>query len=212
MSDYSQTTDFSAKDDLTTGDPEKVILGADVDAELAAIAAAIATKADAPVADSALADMAQARIKGRATGAGTGDPTDLTAGQVATILLTSSTITSGSYTPTIASVVGASNIAGEAGFYIRIGSIVLVSVEFTFEFSTPATQHAQISCDFPIASTDGDAKGTFTARDVSGSPDYSLGGDVNDSGSDANFFVGAPGSAGATGTFEARAVFMYVVA
>src|SRR5262245_40341298 len=33
-----------------------------------------------------LADMAQATIKGRASGAGTGDPTDLTAAQLATIL------------------------------------------------------------------------------------------------------------------------------
>lgn len=44
MSDYSQTTDFSAKDSLTTGDPEKVILGADVDVELSAISTAIASK------------------------------------------------------------------------------------------------------------------------------------------------------------------------
>lgn len=46
MSDYTQITDFSAKDALSSGDPEKVATGADVDAELAAISTAIATKAD----------------------------------------------------------------------------------------------------------------------------------------------------------------------
>ncbi len=48
MSDYSQITDFSDKDALTTGDPEKVISGADMDGELAAISTAIASKIDEP--------------------------------------------------------------------------------------------------------------------------------------------------------------------
>jgi hypothetical protein len=47
MSDYTQITNFTAKDGLATGDPEKIILGSDVDAELAAIAIAIATKFEA---------------------------------------------------------------------------------------------------------------------------------------------------------------------
>ncbi len=46
MSDYTQITDFSAKDALTTGDPEKIILGADFDGEFSAIATAIGTKYD----------------------------------------------------------------------------------------------------------------------------------------------------------------------
>lgn len=46
MSDYTQITDFSAKDSLSTDDPEKIILGSDVDDELAAISTAIATKYD----------------------------------------------------------------------------------------------------------------------------------------------------------------------
>mgnify|MGYP000876569371 CR=1 FL=1 len=46
MTDYTQITDFSAKDSLNTGDPEKIILGADYDAEFAAIATAIGTKVD----------------------------------------------------------------------------------------------------------------------------------------------------------------------
>lgn len=38
------------------------------------------------VTNAKLADMAEARIKGRATGAGTGDPTDLTANEASTLL------------------------------------------------------------------------------------------------------------------------------
>lgn len=46
MSNYSQITDFSAKDSLATGNANKIIYGADIDAELAAISTAIATKLD----------------------------------------------------------------------------------------------------------------------------------------------------------------------
>lgn len=46
MSDYTQTTDFSAKDDLSSGDAEKLILGSDFDTEFDAIATAISSKYD----------------------------------------------------------------------------------------------------------------------------------------------------------------------
>jgi hypothetical protein len=59
MSDYAQITDFSAKDALITGDPEKLILGSDVDDELAAISVAIATKYDS----NDLASQAQAEAE-----------------------------------------------------------------------------------------------------------------------------------------------------
>jgi hypothetical protein len=59
MSDYSVTTDFSVKDGLTAGDPEKLILGSDFDVEFDAIAVAIATKYDS--AD--LASQAQAEAE-----------------------------------------------------------------------------------------------------------------------------------------------------
>lgn len=47
MSNYTKTTDFSAKDDLPSGDPDKVVVGAEIDAEFDAIATAVATKAEA---------------------------------------------------------------------------------------------------------------------------------------------------------------------
>lgn len=46
MSDYSQLTNFTAKDALATGNAEKIILGSDVDAEFSAISTAIASKED----------------------------------------------------------------------------------------------------------------------------------------------------------------------
>lgn len=46
MADYTQITNFTIKDSLPSGDPEKIILGSDFDAEFAAIEAAIASKVD----------------------------------------------------------------------------------------------------------------------------------------------------------------------
>lgn len=46
MSNYTQVNDYSAKDALATGDPNKKILGSDIDDELAGISTAIASKAD----------------------------------------------------------------------------------------------------------------------------------------------------------------------
>lgn len=46
MSNYTRSTNFTAKDALTTGNPSKIILGSEHDAEYDAIATAIATKLD----------------------------------------------------------------------------------------------------------------------------------------------------------------------
>lgn len=47
MADYTQLTDFSAKDSLPSGDQNKLIKGSDVDAEFDAISTAISSKEDA---------------------------------------------------------------------------------------------------------------------------------------------------------------------
>jgi hypothetical protein len=51
MSNYSQTTDFSAKDSLASGNASKVIKGSDVDTEFSAIATAISSKRDSTSSD-----------------------------------------------------------------------------------------------------------------------------------------------------------------
>jgi len=46
MSNYSKTTNFTAKDTLPTGNAAKIIKGADFDTEFDAIQTAVATKSD----------------------------------------------------------------------------------------------------------------------------------------------------------------------
>jgi hypothetical protein len=46
MSNYVKSTDFQAKDSLLTGDPNKIIKGAEINDEFNAIQTAVATKAD----------------------------------------------------------------------------------------------------------------------------------------------------------------------
>ena len=60
MSDYSQVNDYSDKDALSTGNPLKLIKGSDIDAELAAVSVAVASKYDST--DIATAGEAQAGV------------------------------------------------------------------------------------------------------------------------------------------------------
>ena len=46
MSNYTKTTNFTAKDSLPSGDSGKIIRGSEIDTEFDAIATASATKAD----------------------------------------------------------------------------------------------------------------------------------------------------------------------
>ena len=43
MANYTKITNFTAKDSLTSGDPNKVVKGAEIDTEFTAISTAIAT-------------------------------------------------------------------------------------------------------------------------------------------------------------------------
>jgi hypothetical protein len=58
-----------------------------IDTALSSLAAGTAIANNA-VTNAKLADMAQATVKGRAAGAGTGDPTDLTAAQLVAVIAT----------------------------------------------------------------------------------------------------------------------------
>jgi hypothetical protein len=46
MSAYTKTTNFAAKDTLTTGDPNKIVKGTEIDAEYTNIATAVNSKAN----------------------------------------------------------------------------------------------------------------------------------------------------------------------
>lgn len=66
MSNYSQTTFFAPKDALLSGNPAKLIKGADFDPEFAAIAAAIATKLDSGNSANPTASVGLAAVNGSA--------------------------------------------------------------------------------------------------------------------------------------------------
>lgn len=67
MSNYTQTTSFTPKDALLSGNPAKLIKGADFDVEFAAIAAAIATKLDSAQAGNPTASIGLAAVNGSAS-------------------------------------------------------------------------------------------------------------------------------------------------
>lgn len=46
MSNYTKTTNFTVKDSLASGNPAKIIKGAEIDDEFDAIATSVATKSD----------------------------------------------------------------------------------------------------------------------------------------------------------------------
>lgn len=46
MSNYTKTTNFTAKDALSSGDPNKVVRGSEIDTEFTNIATAVNSKAD----------------------------------------------------------------------------------------------------------------------------------------------------------------------
>jgi len=46
MSNYNKATNFAVKDTLTSGDPDKVVSGAEIDNEFNAVASAVTSKAD----------------------------------------------------------------------------------------------------------------------------------------------------------------------
>jgi len=77
MSNYTKTTNFATKDSLSSGDPNKIVKGAEIDTEFNNLATASATKANA------------------ANAALTGTTTAVTVDVSGT--LTAGTITGGSY-------------------------------------------------------------------------------------------------------------------
>jgi hypothetical protein len=138
------------------------------------------------VTNAKLADMAQDTIKGRTSGAGTGDPVDLTAAQVATIVSTAVAsalnITQGaSYTPTLTNVTNVSASTANLSWYVRVGSMVVVmgfvGVDPTAAGST------EVGISLPIASNLGantDLIGVAAALAVSGQSAGILGDTAND--------------------------------
>lgn len=90
----------------------------------------------ATITNAMLANMAQATVKGRASGAGTGVPTDLTATQLLAII----GISGAGYTPVISSSGGGTNIALDTtgSYYLKINTFVMFNISAAISSITAA--------------------------------------------------------------------------
>ena len=121
MSDYTKSTNFASKDNLTSGNPSKIVKGTEIDTEFTNIATAIATKQDY---DSDLAAFA-------AKTAPTGD----VVGTTDTQGLTNKTLTNPTVTNYVESVVAIGTVSSAHTLVLTSGTVQTA----TLTASTPCT-------------------------------------------------------------------------
>ena len=106
MSNYTKSTNFASKDNLTSGDPLKIVKGTEINTEYDNIATAIATKADlanptftgtvnvaALTASSTITGALTGNVTGNLTGNVTGNVTGNTSGTAGSVATTNWTVT-----------------------------------------------------------------------------------------------------------------------
>lgn len=110
------------------------------------------------VANTKLVDMAADTILGRANGAGTGVPQNLSAAQVSAIIsnaiASALNIATGVYTPTVTNVTNLDAISATQAQYMRVGTTVVVSGRFTAD-ATAAGALTEFGLSLPISSNIG---------------------------------------------------------
>jgi hypothetical protein len=142
------------RDTASTGDPEALTVGGGIEftgsggiqrsaltGDVTASAGSNTTTiaADA-VENTMLANMTQATVKGRASGAGTGDPTDLTAAQLVAIITTADGAGSGLDADTLD---GSSSAAFAAASHTHAGTDLTTSVSTETASFSPAAGDAE---------------------------------------------------------------------
>ena len=152
MSDYTKSTNFASKDNLTSGNPAKIVKGTEIDTEFNNIATAIATKQDYD------ADLAAFAAKT----APSGDVVGTTDAQG----LTNKTLTNPTVTNYVESVVAIGTVSSSHTLALTSGTVqtatLTASTACTFTMPTATAGKSFILLLKQAAST-GNGTATFTS-------------------------------------------------